>query len=301
MTSLNPLRSIYLRLDRASQHLDSLKSEIFAYTKDRPYVPIIKDEATLQNALAAWPGMAESKRGDWLQSVLQVIVSEVRPIPEIVPLILGDFLHNLRSSLDHLAGILVRATGQTPIDGRSGTAFPILSKKPPTDAQTGLPASPLLSPRTTNAIERELDLLQPYNAGDTRGEKLALIRDLNNRDKHRTLHVVAAHIGCSRIVATYPNGHIRGTAYRIGIAREGAWQVQRLEPQATLGGLLLADAIPALLQTPGEMKMDVELNIIVSLDEAGTFDDPPTSVLDTMQDLLDVVKHDVVPLFAQFL
>src|SRR3712207_7882564 len=43
--------------------------------------------------------------------------------------LLGDFLYNLRSSLDYLARQLVLAKGGTPKSGPGGTQFPVLEKK----------------------------------------------------------------------------------------------------------------------------------------------------------------------------
>ncbi len=43
----------------------------------------------------------------------------------------GEMVHDLRSSLDHLARCLVKENGGTPVEGVGGTAWPILKTPPP--------------------------------------------------------------------------------------------------------------------------------------------------------------------------
>jgi hypothetical protein len=57
-------------------------------------------------------------------------VTEVPPIDPVIGLVVGDAVHNLRSSLDHLACELVIAGGGTPSEH---TAFPILRTAPTAD------------------------------------------------------------------------------------------------------------------------------------------------------------------------
>jgi hypothetical protein len=45
-----------------------------------------------------------------------LLTLETRPPPLSLSLMVGDFFHNLRSSLDHLARGLVETTGGTPVD-----------------------------------------------------------------------------------------------------------------------------------------------------------------------------------------
>jgi len=38
----------------------------------------------------------------------------IKKLPEVVPLIVGDALHNLRTALDYMANDIIQATGKTP-------------------------------------------------------------------------------------------------------------------------------------------------------------------------------------------
>jgi len=106
--------------------------------------------------------------------------------------ILGDFTHNARSALDHLADALVRANGGTPT---TQTQFPIC-------------VSPFEWPgqvrRLKGASERHVSMIQamqPYNRRDrygwhtvweAMGDPLAIVNRLSNVDKHRVLNATPA-------------------------------------------------------------------------------------------------------------
>src|SRR3954449_6844604 len=103
---LAPLRDVNLRLGRAEEHLDALREQVRSYLENRPYVPVVQNEAQLQRdlssgAVARWaadpPGKAK----------ISIMATEVRPVPSDVGLTAGDFIHNLRSALDHLAWQMV--------------------------------------------------------------------------------------------------------------------------------------------------------------------------------------------------
>jgi hypothetical protein len=127
---------------------------------------------------------------------------EARPFDaEGCALIVGDFLFNLRSALDHIVYELhaKRFRGR-PIPEKR-TAFPILDRRPtgrqPSGKAGGRSADPakwreirLLSEKQRRAIV----FLQPYNRRNDKYREvrraLAEINALNNIDKHRHLHVV---------------------------------------------------------------------------------------------------------------
>jgi hypothetical protein len=104
-------------------------------------------------------------------------------------LLLRDFLHNLRSSLDHLAWQLVLANEGTP--GKK-TSFPIFSKrreykkfKKNNDTATGMVGE--VSQDAADLVEG----FQPYNnkEGLPKEDKLWVLSTLNNIDKHRQFNI----------------------------------------------------------------------------------------------------------------
>jgi hypothetical protein len=119
-------------------------------------------------------------------------ISEVPPIDPLIGIILGDAVHNLRSSLDHLAWQLVVAYGGTPSDK---TAFPILRTAPTAD-QYGR-TRPNTNPGLPVAVRDLLDEVQPYKRRHSAEHELAVLHQLNIIDKHRELLV--AVMGATRL------------------------------------------------------------------------------------------------------
>ncbi|MGA9114948.1 MAG: hypothetical protein WB802_14300 [Candidatus Dormiibacterota bacterium] len=101
-------------------------------------------------------------------------------VPDDLRLVVGDAVHNLRTSLDYLVDILVRANDQSP---ETYTAFPVWRKR-------GVPGrAPLeslvcrkvrgVAPKVFHAFEA----LQPYEGGAH--EQLWALDQLDIIDKHR--------------------------------------------------------------------------------------------------------------------
>jgi hypothetical protein len=109
-----------------------------------------------------------------------------------ISVMMGDYLFNLRSALDHLAWQLVLLDGGTPTEQ---TKFPIL-ESPRRDA-TGSTLTVQLDPTVrSHAILEALEAAQPYSRmdgapQDARSMPLWAINKLNNIDKHRLLLVLA--------------------------------------------------------------------------------------------------------------
>ena len=112
------------------------------------------------------------------------------PIPREWGLLVGDFAHNMRSALDHLAYQLVVAGGGTP---SVRTQFPILVESSGWEGRQG-------RERLDGAATRHVEIvesLQPYHRTDLHGSRsvwgampdpLAVLAFLNNEDKDRALH-----------------------------------------------------------------------------------------------------------------
>jgi hypothetical protein len=90
---------VWLKLDRAKQHIDDLEAEIIAFHRTNPYVVITEDDPQT--------GRRTAKIG-----------MKPAPIPSAVPLILGDAVHAIRTSLDYF----MYAAVPVPLDQ---TVFPV--------------------------------------------------------------------------------------------------------------------------------------------------------------------------------
>ena len=103
------------------------------------------------------------------------------PIPKRIPLIIGDCLQNLRSSLDYLVWELVLAANNTP---NHKNMFPICTTP---EAFKGQLERHRLDGVPPGAIA-EIDALQPYHEGkDADGDVLATIDKLCNTNKHQRI------------------------------------------------------------------------------------------------------------------
>jgi hypothetical protein len=188
---VHPLDSARAKLRRADEHLDALKAEAAAWLDSRPY-DLYWDPP--------YPELIETPHLE-----LDIHVGVVREPPEALGVILGDVLHNLRGALDNLFWALVTRTGMpTPAEART-ISFPIARRYATFLQQAGIRsfhkrakgaprASVLPDPpgrnRVTYAERLTIQRHQPYHREDPANHPLAILRDLNDRDKHRAFHPV---------------------------------------------------------------------------------------------------------------
>jgi hypothetical protein len=156
-----------LRLEWALHHLQSLEAKVSRWVEKRPYRLWTKfDPKSGKNLI--WAEVLEQP-------------------PAQLGLIIGDYLHNLRSALDNLAYELALAyyRGSLPSDIASGSGFPLFGDMQQfTDKGRDMIRG--IHPDAKTIIEG----LQPYYGG--KGVRLAALNKLSNRDKHRLPHVTLA-------------------------------------------------------------------------------------------------------------
>src|SRR6266516_936090 len=133
------LSGVLIKIDRAIAHLDDF---------DREAEPV---EAACRDAIV--------RERDEQRSEYVFRFDRVPAVPAVLSAIVGDAIHNLRVSLDHLAWQLVIATGGTPREGPGGTAFPILPERPSPDRGGHYPQ---IKPRVPEDLRELLDKVQPY-------------------------------------------------------------------------------------------------------------------------------------------
>jgi len=179
----HPLAGMQTKLDRAREHLETLNTEMYDFLKREPY------------SFALEKGR---RRNEY---VLRAYASELPPLQWSA--VIGDFLQNLRSSLEYLAWELARAGrgGREP-DERNVT-FPICYKHKEFTNWGSRKISDL--PPDAQAIIKEL---QPYNRSIVspsgvvnmhligvpryRGHPLWRLNELARRDRHQALRVISA-------------------------------------------------------------------------------------------------------------
>jgi hypothetical protein len=165
--SRDAMYGVGAKLRRAREHLDHLDELIESYLSTNPY---------------RFTGK-EGTEGPykWVRVYLEV---RAFPADEVWGPVIGDAVHNLRSSLDHVAWRL--ATPEARASHPWRIEFPVVFGNPGEEeaAQRRLrPKLRLLRPDSHATI----DAVQPYHTGNTH-HPLWLLRALWNTDKHRVLH-----------------------------------------------------------------------------------------------------------------
>jgi hypothetical protein len=164
----HPLEAIDWRLERADEHLAALDRERRAFRDQKNGRVVGEFESDTSTYVFRFDGQLPDPR---------------------IGLIVGEFAHNLRTALDHLAWQLVLLRGGSPT---RSTEFPIEKRRKWYERRLKRGALRGMSADDRAAIEQ----VQPYQAGECAADTyLALLAWLNNVDKHRFLH-----IGCAMAI-----------------------------------------------------------------------------------------------------
>lgn len=177
----HPMIGPMLKMQRAQKHFEELQDTVKTFVGSNPY------------SIANDP---DTKRGHYVAR----LKIERQPPPELSAII-GDAVHNMRSSLDHLVWLLIRTAGNDPEMGRP--QFPMFTRDPfdrAAYANTNKWKNALsswnnqtkgLAPVGVAIIKR----MQPYKSTyDPALHPLARLNELSNWDKHRELHFVGQSV-----------------------------------------------------------------------------------------------------------
>jgi hypothetical protein len=163
------LEAIFDRLDRAQEHLEAIKPELLAYYNSDPCHLTGKFEPDEEGIGAT---------GEWS--------GELGAFGVRLNTLIGEFLHDARSSLDHLAWQLVlRNCGEPTLD----TSFPICHVAPNANKK-GEASMPNVAGGASHVARTVIHEAQPYQWGEGyANHPLWVLHQLWNIDKHR--HVIA--------------------------------------------------------------------------------------------------------------
>lgn len=159
------LRAIWDRVERSNEHIAGLIRLLRDWFES--------DFQSLHAALDASDGALHVK-------------GQLRTPPMRAFTIVGEFLHDLRSALDHLAWQLVLSDGGIPT---RDTAFPIRVHDPASCSIAGG-----VSPLARSLIEGAQPSQTPVG-DDPRLHALAMLQHLSNVDKHRQVPLQAVRLG----------------------------------------------------------------------------------------------------------
>ena len=159
-------RASWLKIERARTHLEELHRVIATYISKRPVIAIVEESKEVP---------------DWVKADFVL----VEPVPEVLAAIVGDIVHNLRTSLDLLASDLVRLNGGDASD----VYFPFAKSA---DKLDGMIKSKKFDRASPQAVQL-LNSIRPYEGGH---QALREAHDLDILDKHRQLIPFSAAIRC---------------------------------------------------------------------------------------------------------
>lgn len=190
----DPMWSARLKFERASEHLKALDQEVLAFARnERDRIAAVFDPETDWVALPSWTPIT-------LPADVKTLGQFGVTLPSRFVLILGDYLANLRSALDHAV------YGMAGAKAGKYTKFPIYPKEDRWKEDAHVALAGIDGPRRT-----QIQLMQPYK-GHRRGKVLLRLSELVNYDKHKVLHAVA---GLIYQAITFPGqGEDRSVWYR---------------------------------------------------------------------------------------
>jgi hypothetical protein len=159
------LDGVWAKLRRAEAQLDEFQAILTAYIKQYEYT-FARDK--------------QPREGGWYH------VRVVMPDPPLdYGVLVGEYIHNLRSSLDHTVWQLVILNGRRP---RGSNQFPVARSL--AGWRKALCRHQLLGVSSQHAalIRR----FQPFHRGDrAKYHPLATLTSLSNEDKHRIVHAAS--------------------------------------------------------------------------------------------------------------
>jgi hypothetical protein len=182
--------SCWLKIRRAEEHLNALKSEIKTWLDRKPY------------------SIRNKHDPDTGRHSMILEVEGTAPFDR-VSLIAGDCAHNLRCSLDHLTyALAVVNTGKTMPQSAKKIQFPIVNNPTEFDGQRYRLVD--LSKQSQKFIES----VQPYHKKHTELPSiLQVLSVFDDIDKHRLIHVTySANVG-GKITFMKPSGWVQPTIH----------------------------------------------------------------------------------------
>lgn len=162
---MNDIRGPKMKLRRAKHHLNNLNGIVQRFIKAQPYSMRIENDSDPEHHLL-WGRMIRRPRRNW-------------------GLLVGDFVHNARSALDH---VIHEMSALPPLDRfRRELQFPICDTSEEYVKARRRHRLDGVCPMQEVIIEKH----QPYNGPNGfADDALSLLRELNIADKHHVLQLL---------------------------------------------------------------------------------------------------------------
>jgi hypothetical protein len=165
------LSGVHAKLDRGYEHLEALHAEVITWIHRYPY------------------GLRHETNDEGREHI-GILDIYREPDSARFGLLIGDCAHNFRSALDHLVFTVARdRLGPADLEAvEEKLSFPLTTT--PDNWNNALARGCLEG--VGSGVRAEIQRRQPHKAGDPSKTPLYALHWLNNRDKHRLLHAVAA-------------------------------------------------------------------------------------------------------------
>jgi hypothetical protein len=246
MLVLNRLLYVQMKTGRANVHLEALEREVRSWIERPPHT--VKEWSDLEG---------------WYFWAINTL-----PVPEQIPLLVGDFVCCLRAALDQLAWALRRRDITKREERQVG--FLIFNEDDSTHKKRRL-----LFP---TAVADTFDTIQPYRRGDAyKSDPLWKLDELWRLDKHRIIPT-----NCNQVSVNLP------IPYRL------------LGPDADSDMIVRASRrdVLRMSQNTGPVHLQPNITVEILLGEyMGEFEVP----IGELRQIYDVVTNEVMPKFQRFL
>jgi len=264
---LKPIDKIALKIERAYKHIRELQVALSTFYKE--------NRDFLRREI-------DPESGDHIFKIVSV-----PEVPEMISVIAGDVLQNLRSALDHMTYRIVVVSPLTT--SKKDIFFPFgesLNDYMASERRRKVEQA------SSDAIKR-IDALKPYKGGNDRLWQLAR---LNNVDKHRLLLTTAMRFK-DRTTTKFDYWRMRATIGKGG----DPGGILQLVTRTNFGGpvepLKVGDIVhvkPGVVKLKGEMKFAFD----VAIDEPKIIE--CRSLFETLYEMHQLVKG-IIPRFADLL
>jgi hypothetical protein len=179
------------RLTRATEQLALLHSEIDGFLEHDPFTP----EHDVQ------PGEKRAVGSDL------VVTVKVREQPDSAwSLLISEIVHNLHTSLDHIAWAIACVGGVPP----RGTSFPIYPSRESYRGQWTRRSGYYATRGMPIQAQAIIEDVQPYHRGNHEGHPLWVLRRLSNEDKHEAPHLVGSSLAVTEHELQVLKGTLQG-------------------------------------------------------------------------------------------
>jgi len=174
---------MWAKLGRAEELLNHLNTEVRAWLNFKPYSGVPTHNAEMTH---------------------YAITARVHREPDIVrwSLQVADIVHNLRCALDHMLWAIVvhESLPNDPVGaGADHLQFPIWECPPNSDARRNIRC-------LSQPVRAAIKFVQPYHAVFTHPlpiHPLILLNDIDNRNKHRLLHLAISSAASGKVRFNY--------------------------------------------------------------------------------------------------